>query len=61
MEDYAPCSMAAILQSVVGRQTESQTSGDQRRCGSILKQYGYEKDYDNSDGKRRKWRKRGTR
>ena len=61
MEDHAPCSMAAILQSGVGRQTESQTSGDQRRCASILKQYGYEKYYDNSDGKRRKWRKKGTR
>ena len=58
MEDHAPCSMDAVLRSGVGKQTETQTSGDQRRCAAILKLHGYENFFDNSDGKRRKWRKR---
>jgi len=58
MEDNAPCSMDAVLRSGVGKQTETQTSGDQRRCAAILKLHGYENFFDNSDGKRRKWRKR---
>jgi putative DNA primase/helicase len=61
MEDHAPCSMDAVLRSGVGKQTETQTSGDQRRCAAILKLHGYENFFDNSDGKRRKWRKKGTR
>ena len=61
MEKRAPCSMGEILRDGVGKQTESQTSGDQRRCAAILKLHGYENFFDNSDGKRRKWRKRGTR
>ena len=61
MEKRAPCSMGEILRDGVGKQTESQTSGDQRRCAAILKLHGYENFFDNSDGKRRKWRKKGTR
>jgi len=58
MEDHAPCSMDAVLRSGVGKQTETQTSGDQRRCAAILKLHGYENFFDSSDRKRRKWRKR---
>ena len=61
MENRAPCSMGEILRDGVGKQTENHTTGDQQRCGKILRLHGYEKYYDNSDGKRRKWRKKGTR
>jgi len=61
MEDNAPCSMTDILRYGVEKPTETQTSGDQRRCGAILRQHCYENFFDNSDGKKRKWRKKVAR
>ena len=60
MEQNSPCSMNEILRHGVSKETEDQTIGDQRRCGAILRQHGYERSQDTSDGRPRMWRKRGA-